>query len=250
MKDYTTEEELRKVPDGKMQKYYIFSPFLRIFHWIMVWCIAILFITGLFIMNPISGGPGNEPTFSDWRLSLDLIRNIHFMAAFVFTGSFLLRIYGWIINRGDRLLPKFWTTKFMEETVEVGLHYALLKYSHKQYLRNPLARASYLGLYGMVVVEMITGYAMYFMPNVTGLPASLFGWSIGLTGEMMFHWVHHIFARLIIFFAMGHVYMVFRADLMEREGEASSMFSGAKTIAHIPSDLDDLKDKYGRIAKN
>ena len=75
-------------PKGQLKKYYIFSPFLRIFHWIMVWCIAGLFITGLLIMDPISGGPGHEPTFADWRLSVDLIRNIHFLLGFIFTASF------------------------------------------------------------------------------------------------------------------------------------------------------------------
>lgn len=237
-------------PKGQLKKYYIFSQFLRIFHWIMVWCIAGLFITGLLIMDPISGGPGHEPTFADWRLSVDLIRNIHFLLGFIFTASFTLRIYGWIINRGDRLLPKFWTTKYMEETVEVALHYSLLKYSHKPYLRNPLARGSYLALYVMVLVEIVTGFAMYYMPNSTGVPASIFGWSIGMYGEMIFHWVHHYFAWFIMFFAMGHVYMVFRADLMEREGEAASMFSGTKTLAHIPSDIDDLKDKKGHVAED
>lgn len=49
----------------------------------MVWCIAGLFITGLLIMDPISGGPGHEPTFADWRLSVDLIRNIHFLLGFI-----------------------------------------------------------------------------------------------------------------------------------------------------------------------
>lgn len=68
-------------------------------------------------------------------------------------------------------------------------------------------------------------------------------------GEMIFHWVHHYFAWFIMFFAMGHVYMVFRADLMEREGEAASMFSGTKTLAHIPSDIDDLKDKKDMLQK-
>ena len=43
---------------------------------------------------------------------------------------------------------------------------------------------------------------------------------------------------------------LFRADLMEREGEAASMFSGTKTLAHIPSDIDDLKDKKGHVAED
>ena len=93
-----------------------------------------------------------------------------------------------LLIEADRLLPKFWTTKYMEEMVEVGLHYSLLKYSHKPYLRNPLARGSYLALYVMVLVEIVTGFAMYFMPNPTGVPATIFGWSIGMYGEMIFHW--------------------------------------------------------------
>ena len=44
--------------------------------------------------------------------------------------------------------------------------------------------------------------------------------------------------------------MVFRADLMERDGEAASMFSGTKTLAHIQSDIDDLKDTKGHIAED
>lgn len=82
-------------PKGQLKKYYIFSPFLRIFHWIMVGCIFGLFITGLFIMDPISGGPGHEPTFADWRLSVDLLRNIHFLLGFVFTASFVFT-YLWL----------------------------------------------------------------------------------------------------------------------------------------------------------
>ena len=57
-----------------------------------------------------------------------------------------------------------------------------------------------------------------------------------LGGEMVTHWVHHIVAWLIIVFAIGHVYMVLRADLMEAEGEASSMFSGVKFLEHVPKD--------------
>ena len=55
---------------------------------------------------------------------------------------------------------------------------------------------------------------------------------------------------LLLSSRLGHVYMVFRADLMEREGEAASMFSGTKTLAHIPSDIDDLKDKKGHVAED
>lgn len=230
-------EEPRKV-------YYLFSPFLRIFHWIMVICIMSLFITGLLITKPISGGVGMEPTFGSILISLDFVRNIHFIAAFIFVASFILRIYGFVVNKGDRLFPRFWEAAFWRATVDVSLHYMLLRPSHKPYLRNPLARKSYVGLYTMVLIEIITGFAMYFMINPNGFGAKLFGWTISIFGsEFMVHLIHHYVAWLIILFVIGHVYMAIRADVMEAEGEVSSMFSGVKIIGHEPLDVGEILDK-------
>ena len=39
------KQEVRK-------EYYLFSPFLRIFHWLMVIAIIVLFITGFLITKP------------------------------------------------------------------------------------------------------------------------------------------------------------------------------------------------------
>ncbi len=225
--------------------YYLFSPFLRIFHWVMVVCIVILFLTGLLITKPLSGGVGVEPTFGSLVFSLDLIRYIHFAAAFIFTASFILRIYGFVVNRGDRLFPRVWEGAFYTATLDVALHYMLLKPSHKPYLRNPLARMSYVGLYSMVLLEILTGFAMYFMVNPAGPGAMLFGWINPLVGgEFTTHLIHHYVAWGIILFAIGHIYMAIRADIMEGEGEVSSMFSGVKILEHEPLDVNEIdKDK-------
>jgi Ni/Fe-hydrogenase 1 B-type cytochrome subunit len=221
------KEEKRKV-------YYLFSPFLRIFHWIMVLSIVVLFVTGILITKPVAV-QALEPTFTS--MSMDWVRNIHFIFAFLFCASFILRIYGFVVNKGDRLFPRVWEGHFYSETIDVALHYMLLKPSHAPFLRNPLARSSYAGLYAMVLVEILTGFAMYYMTEPSNIGGTLFGWvNVLLGGEMVTHWVHHIVAWLIIVFAIGHVYMVLRADLMEAEGEASSMFSGVKFLEHVPKD--------------
>ena len=221
------KEENRKV-------YYLFSPFLRIFHWIMVLSIVVLFVTGILITKPVAV-QALEPTFTS--MSMDWVRNIHFIFAFLFCASFILRIYGFVVNKGDRLFPRVWEGHFYSETIDVALHYMLLKPSHAPFLRNPLARSSYAGLYAMVLVEILTGFAMYYMTEPSNIGGTLFGWvNVLLGGEMVTHWVHHIVAWLIIVFAIGHVYMVLRADLMEAEGEASSMFSGVKFLEHVPKD--------------
>ncbi|WP_019554567.1 Ni/Fe-hydrogenase, b-type cytochrome subunit [Propionispira raffinosivorans] len=230
--------------------YYIFSPFLRIFHWIMVLCIITLFFTGLYITKPISGGVNGEPTFGAMVLSLNMIRNIHFLAAFTLTASFILKIYGFIVNKGDRLFPRVWEKSFWLCMMDVSLHYMLIQPTHKSYLRNSLARMSYVALYLMILVEILTGFAMYLMVNPNGMGAFLFGWINPMVGgEFTVHLIHHYVAWLIVLSAIGHVYMVIRSEFMEGEGEVSSMFSGVKALSHEPVDIGEIIDKKTETVK-
>lgn len=223
----------------KRKEFYLFSPFLRIFHWIMVAMILTLFFTGLLIAKPMEVLTA-EPYYT--ITSMDLVRDIHFVAAFVLCASLVLRVYGFIINKGDRLFPRVWEGHFYEETVDVALHYMLLKKSHASFLRNPLARSSYAALYVLLAIEILTGFAMYYMNKPNGTGAMLFGWVNTILGsEMMTHLVHHYVAWFIILFAIGHVYMVIRAEFMEGESEVSSMFSGSKILAHDPKDAKEVE---------
>ena len=229
---------MKPVKEVKRKEYYIFSPFLRIFHWIMVVSILILFGTGLLITKPMFVA-SPEPYLT--TTTVDLVRDIHFVVAFIFCASLILRIYGFIINKGDRLFPRVWEGHFYEETVDVALHYMLLKSQHASFLRNPLARMSYAALYVLVAIEILTGFAMYFMTSPFATGGTLFGWVNTILGsEMMTHYVHHYVAWFIILFAIGHLYMVIRAEFMEGESEVSSMFSGKKILAHTPKDANEL----------
>ena len=229
---------IKSVKDVKRKEYYIFSPFLRIFHWVMVVMILVLFGTGLLITKPMNVG-GTEPVFAG--MSVDIIRDIHFLAAFILCAGLIMRVYGFIINKGDRLFPRVWEGHFYSETVEVALHYMLLKGHHSPFLRNPLARGSYAALYVLLAIEIFTGFAMYLMANPSSVFGSLFGWVNVLVGsEMMSHYIHHYVAWFIILFAIGHFYMVVRAEFMEGESEVSSMFSGKKILAHTPKDANEL----------
>ena len=208
---------IKSVKDVKRKEYYLFSPFLRIFHWLMVVMILVLFGTGLLITKPMNVG-GIEPSMT--MFPVDIIRDIHFLAAFILCAGLIMRVYGFIINKGDRLFPRFWEGHFYSETVEVALHYMLLKSHHAPFLRNPLARASYAGLYVLLAIEIFTGFAMYLMVNPSSAFGSLFGWVNVLVGsEMMSHYIHHYVAWFIILFAIGHFYMVVRAEFMEGESD-------------------------------
>ena len=69
--------------------YYLFSPFLRIFHWIMVDCICVLFVTGILIGKPLQI-LNFEPTAT--YLLMNVVRDLHFLAAFLLCASFVLKI--------------------------------------------------------------------------------------------------------------------------------------------------------------
>lgn len=217
--------------------YYVFSPFLRIFHWVMVASILTLFVTGLMITHPVSIA-AVEPDAT--VLPVDIVRNIHIFAAFMFTGSIVLRIYGFFVNPGDRLMPRVWEGHFYREFIDVAKHYMFLSYEHKPYLRNPMARLSYGGFYATAGVEIVTGFAIYYMDgsNVLGYFMELANISVG--GIFAARIIHHYLAWFLILVAIGHMYMVFRADFMDGEGEASSMFSGIKLYRHHPVDVDEL----------
>lgn len=227
----------------RLKEYYIYSPWLRIFHWTMAGSVITLFATGLYIGNPFFlGSQGLEPTYAfKARLSMATIRFVHFSAAYILVAALILRVYGFAVNKGDRLLPRFWTRLFWDGLKEMFLHYLFIRPAHQPYLRNPLARASYLAVYALLAVEIITGFAMYFMIKPDGWGAKLFGGvNHLLVDEYLVHVVHHYVAWAIALFVIVHVYMVIRADFMEREGELSSMISGVKFFAHEPADIGDI----------
>ena len=89
---------------------------------------------------------------------------------------------------------------------------------------------------------MLTGFAIYNMTEPSAIGGILFGWvNRILGGEYMTHVVHHYTAWAIVLFAIGHFYMVVRAEFMEGEAEVSSMFAGSKLLRHTPADARDVE---------
>ena len=211
----------------------------RFCHWLIAGCMVILFCTGLYIGNPaFIGTQGTEPTMAVANLfSMETIRYIHFAAAFVFCGALLFRLFLVFTYPGDRLFPNFRSTGYWQGLVEVMAYYAFLRRHHKTYIRNPLAATAYLGIYFLMFVEAVTGLAMYAMIKPNSWLAGLFGpvnnW---LGNEYMTHIAHHVIAWGFFLFLLGHVYLVFYNDIVERSGELSSIVSGRKNFSEQPAD--------------
>jgi len=232
-------------------RFYLFQPGLRLWHWVQFLAIATLFVTGIYIGNPFFiGSAGEEPTFAFAKvLSMDLIREIHFMAGYVLLFAFIYRLFLIFTKKSHfwLLIPKFWRGWFWKGLFDVALFYALIKKSHIPLIRNPYARMAYLFVLGLIAFEIWTGFAMYGMSDPEGFWAKAVGhWTIALFGsEYAVHFWHHVVAWIIAIFVMVHVYMVFFNDFIGKEGELSSMTAGVKYFpeGHLPADCDDVAPK-------
>lgn len=223
--------------------YRVLSPGVRVCHWTLVVCMGILFATGLYIGNPgYIGTQGMEPTLAVSNFfSMSNIRFVHFVAAFVFSAALLARIYLAFTRPGNRLFMQPTATSYWSGLAEMVAYYTFLRSHHKLYIRNPLASTAYFVVYLLMLVEMISGLAMYAMIRPNSMLASIFGPFNGLVGnEYMTHIIHHYLAWFFILFAIAHVYLVFYNDATEKCGELSSMVSGEKHYKQPPVDLERL----------
>ncbi|MFN4318930.1 MAG: Ni/Fe-hydrogenase, b-type cytochrome subunit [Aquificaceae bacterium] len=229
------------------KRIYIFSPGLRLWHWVNFFAILILFITGLYIGNPFFLGPiGYEATYAyDKGITMDFIRKVHFIAGYVFLSGFIFRIIIALFSKRDRIfLPPPWRRDYRVGLKEITLKYALIMRDKEgnEYIRNAYARSVYPLVYLLFFFMILTGFAMYGMSKPDGFWASLFGWILPLLGgEFMVHMWHHWIAWIIIIFAILHVYLVVREELVKKNGELTSMFTGYKVFEKEPIDIGDIK---------
>ncbi len=231
------------------QMYWLFSPFLRSFHWIMVLCVFVLFFTGLYIGDPAYGGlVGSETTYIVRSpMSMSFIRLLHFVFAFILIGSCILRIYGAIRYKGDRLLPRFHKKEYWQGLVYSTKHYLFIpQKEEKEFLRNSLARTAYFSIYIALIIVIVTGLAMFAQVRPNSLLAHIFNPVNVLLTEYGTHLVHHVVAWYFMIFVIAHIYLAFRADYLERDGEISSMISGYKFFENPPVDIHDIDPELAR----
>jgi len=101
---------------------------------------------------------------------------------------------------------------------------------------NPLQQFSYTAIYGIALIQVATGFAMYGQSHPGGLWYTLFGWLVPLFGGIqVLHLVHHLMTWAFLTFIPIHIYLALRSDLLERTGTISSIISGGRFVR---SDVD------------
>ncbi len=204
---------------------------LRVTHWVSAITVVVLVVTGFYIGAPYftTWGEASSHFLMGWA------RFLHFTAAALIVAAAILRVY-WLFAgnkwaRWNALLPI--RTKNWKNLWKMLKYYFLVRQeSMPHYLgHHPLQQLSYTAIYLVVIVQVVTGFAMYGLSNPGGLFHTLFSWVGPMFGGIQnARFAHHALTWILITFIPLHIYLAFRADVMDREGEMSSIFSGGRFV--------------------
>jgi len=211
---------------------YVFEAPVRLWHWVHALSIVVLAVTGYLIANPLPsiGGEASQ------HFLMGNLRMIHFIAGYVFAIGFAVRIYWAIVgNRYSRelfYLP-VWRGAWWRDLFEELKFYLFIRRDPPPVVaHNPLAQIAMWLFNAILGLFMIaTGFALYGEGLGAGSWADTwFGWVIPMMGGPQNVRMWHILGMwLFIAFAIAHIYMAFRADIMGRQSSVSAIISGWRT---------------------
>jgi len=210
---------------------YVWQVLVRLFHWTNLVSIVLLALTGLYIANPFLASNMGEAYHS---YVMGTMRFIHAISAVVFGVNALVRLY-WLFvgNRYARwsgFLPL--SRQRQRDTIAQIKYYALISTRPPFYLgHNPIAGLSYIVLFAIMLLQGLTGLALYAEYYPASLWSMLFDPVFSILGpNQNLRLIHHLLMWVFAAFTVVHLYMAVLYDIMEGEGTFSSMISGNKFV--------------------
>lgn len=232
----------RTVPasSGNYRWVYLWGWPIRAMHWAAALSIVVLVVTGFYIGRPyfVTGGEASSHYLMGW------MRFLHFAAAGVFVATAIVRVY-WLFagNQFERWRALFPIRRrdWVHFYQQIKFYLMIRPEEAPHYLgHNPMQQFSYTAMYGVALVQVVTGFAMYGQSRPGGLWYTLFGWVVPLLGGIqVVHFVHHVFTWAFLIFIPIHIYLALRADLLERTGTISSIVSGGRFVRKDVDYVDD-----------
>lgn len=211
------------------KKLYVWEIPVRVTHWINALSIFTLIITGLYIGNPYWHAK------SEYDLIMANMRFIHYLCAYFLIASLIVRIYWWFAGnryaRIDQFIPV--SSERWNNLIGTALFYGFLR---KNLPHSPghtgLAGLTYFFIFLLLIVEIITGFALYSQSHA---PDNTFtylagGWLLNSFNSMTIRFIHHIIMWFLIVFVIIHVYISVHNHIIEKNGLVWSIFSGYKQM--------------------
>lgn len=211
-----------------LEPVYVWDLLIRLCHWAVVLSMIGLVITGIEIGRPFMGGGIGKAGFAHgWA------RVVHFYSAQLFSLAVGIRIV-WMFA-GPR--HSGWRTfvpasrRRRRGMIQTLLFYAALRPRPPDCIgHNPMAGFTYLFVFGLYLVMIASGFALYSASAYTSYMHG-FDFLVPLFGGLQTaRWIHHVTMWLIICFVVQHVFSAVLTSLAEKNGCVDSMFSGYKFL--------------------
>jgi Ni/Fe-hydrogenase 1 B-type cytochrome subunit len=204
---------------------YVWQWPVRIAHWVIFLSVVVLSFTGYYIYDPFIISRGNG------RFLMGTMRFIHEVAAFVFIAAFLLRVYWFFRGNKWARWRQFLPLGRQQWQGFVGQlqYYLFVRRKHISRLgHNPLAGATYSIIYALMLIEILTGVALY--NHILGSKVLNFfiGWLPSLISVRTLREIHFLIMFAFGAFVIHHVYSAVLIGIEERSGLVGGIFSGYK----------------------
>lgn len=207
---------------------------LRLTHWGWVASIVVLTLTGYLLAQPqwIPAGYVDPPT----GFFVGNVRLVHYIAAVVLCLVLIVRAYGLTVSqisydRWKSLIP-FKSKRDIVNGAKTLRGYLFIKPEETPvyFGHNPLQQLTYTGVYLILLLQIVTGFALWSLFNPDGFFLSWFGWLNEWMGTQQVRLLHYMIMWGLLVFIPAHVYLSVRADSVERSGAISSMVSGGRWV--------------------
>jgi Ni/Fe-hydrogenase 1 B-type cytochrome subunit len=208
-------------------KVYVWEIPVRLTHWINAVCLIALSITGYYVADPFIYAQSSDQYIMGW------MRFIHFVSAYAFLMSIIIRLY-WSIMGNKYACMCDWfpfSGKKIGEIIDDMKVYLFINKRVKPHVgHSALAGVTYLLLLGVFIFEIISGFALYSVTHSGMIWTILGGWLTNVMYLQTIRLWHHLFMYLILAFTLLHIYMAVFTDSVEESGVVMSIFTGNKSI--------------------
>jgi Ni/Fe-hydrogenase 1 B-type cytochrome subunit len=213
-----------------LRRVYVWELPVRITHWLIVLSVIVLSATGYYIGHPFISVPGPARD----HFVMGTVRAVHMYTAIIFTVSVFVRIYWLFAGNNYARLTEFipLSARRWRSVWQTMKFYTFLSREPGHYPgHNALAASTYLMIFGIYVVMIVTGLVLYAVNASPNSPFRIFymlaPW---LDGLQMTRLIHHVGMWIILIFVVAHLHFVLLSSLIERMGTFDSIFSGFKFV--------------------
>jgi len=227
LRQYAWGEVHRPEPTSAPVRIYVWEQPVRVTHWAIFLAVVILSFTGYYMHNPFFVAKSNT------MFLMATMRFIHITAAFVFIGAFLLRIY-WFFHGNDWSNWRAFFPIHQRQWQGMGNMVAYYSFLRKDLVHhvghNALAAATYLFMFTLMLIEILTGLALYLQVRGGWFLRALIGWLPRLIDIQNIRLIHFFIMFGFFAFVIHHVYSAVLVSWEERNGLIESIFTGYKFV--------------------